>query len=63
MGCTSGGRRLVGRVQGNVKGGTQNEITVAQSYGLFGQDTEIICEIEIVKKTVKALLILGDPYQ
>ena len=49
MGCTSGGRRLVGRIQGNV-GGTQKEIRVAQSYGLFGQDTEIICEVEIVKK-------------
>ena len=31
-------------------GGTQKEIRVAQSYGLFGQDTEIICEVEIVKK-------------
>ena len=49
MGCTSGGRRLFGRVQGNV-GGTQKEIRVAQSYGLFCQDTEIICEVEIVKK-------------
>ena len=45
MGCTLGGRRLVGRV--------------AQSYGLFGQDTEIICEVEIVKKNVKALLDTG----
>ena len=39
MGCTLGGRR-----------GTQKEIRVAQSYGLFGQDIEIICEVEIVKK-------------
>ena len=55
MGCTLGGRRLVGRVQGNV-GGTQKEIRVAQSYS---QDTEIICEVEIVKKKVKALLDTG----
>ena len=32
---------------------------MAQSYGLFGQDTEIICEVEIVKKKVKALLDTG----
>ena len=40
MGCTSGGSRLVGRVQGNLLGATQKEIRVAQSYGLFGQDRD-----------------------
>ena len=38
---------------------TQKEIRVAQSYGLFGQDTKIICKVEIVKKKVKALLDTG----
>ena len=32
---------------------------MAQSYGLFGQDTEIICEVEIVKTKVRALLDTG----
>ena len=40
-------------------GGTQKEIRVAQSYGLSGQGTEIICEVEIVKKKVKTLLDTG----
>ena len=37
-------------------GGTQKEIRVAQSYGLFGQDTEIICEVEIAKKKRKNII-------
>ena len=41
------------------RGSTQKEIRVAQSYRLFGQDTEIICEVERVIKKVKALLDTG----
>ena len=29
---------------------TQKEIRVFQSFGLIGQGTELICEVEIVKK-------------
>ena len=55
------GKEACWKAYGETWGGaTQKEIKVAQSYGLFGQDTEIICEVEIVKKKkVKALLDTG----
>ena len=58
MGCTSGEGGLLEGSRETWEGHPE-ENKVAQSYGLFGQDTEIICEVEIVKKKVKALLDTG----
>ena len=50
------GKEACWKGPGKRGGGTQKEVRVAQSYGLFGQGTEIICEVEIVEKRVNALL-------
>ena len=53
------GKEACWKGPGKRGGATQKKIRVAQSYGLFGQDTEIICEVEIVKTKVRALLDTG----